>query len=124
MKRWHRSTSKSETFSSPSRRVKSISVSTRWSSNEHPGHLLFPIFCRLLGDDSQEIEFDTGPHRISGMDIDELEYLGRDRDKPRLPSPSVEEIVSLASFGKEPHTRKRQANPQRRRGGSLFRCCV
>ena len=27
---------------------------------------------------------------------DELEYLGRDRDEQRLPSPSVEEIVSLA----------------------------
>jgi hypothetical protein len=23
-----------------------------WSDSEHPGHLLFPIFCRLLGDGS------------------------------------------------------------------------
>ena len=67
-----------------------------WSNSEHPGHLLFPIFCRLLGAGSPEIEFDTGPHGIRDMDIDLLEPLGRDRDEPRLPNPAVEEIVSLA----------------------------
>ena len=36
-----------------------------WSDREHPGHLIFPIFCRLLGDDSLSDEV-----RRFGLDED------------------------------------------------------
>jgi hypothetical protein len=70
-----------------------------WSDGEHPGHLLFPIFCRLLGGGSQYLERKIR-HRdtldIHVMDIDELESRSLDRDEPCLPDPSVDEIMALA----------------------------
>jgi len=67
-----------------------------WSQSEHPGHLLFPLFYRLLGSTVQELGLDTGypGHR----DMDELEMLGRDRDEPRLHNPSVDDVLALAGI--------------------------
>jgi hypothetical protein len=72
-----------------------------WSDSEHPGHLLFPIFCRLLGDDSGYLERQAR-HRdtldIRVLDIDELKSLNLDRDEQCLPNPSVDEIMALAGL--------------------------
>jgi hypothetical protein len=69
-----------------------------WSRSEHPGSLLFPLFCRMLGSTIQDLGLDTGyrGHR----DFDELEMIGRDRDEPRLHSPSVEDVLALAGSDK------------------------
>ncbi len=66
-----------------------------WSDNEHPGHLLFPIFCRLLGDDSGYFEHEV---RHSTMNIDELESLIPNCDEPSLSNPPVDEIIALAGL--------------------------
>jgi hypothetical protein len=66
-----------------------------WSDNEHPGHLLFPIFCRLLGNDSGHFEHEV---RHSTMNVDELKSPIPDFDEPCLPNPSVNEIVALAGL--------------------------
>ena len=69
-----------------------------WSRSEHPGPLLFPLFCRMLGSTIQDLGLDTGyrGHR----DFDELEMIGRDRDEPRLHSPSVEDVLAFAGIDK------------------------
>lgn len=56
-----------------------------WSNDEHPGHLLFPLFTRLLGG-----EYDANPPRA------ELEALTADQDEPRLAAPGVEELLEQA----------------------------
>lgn len=66
-----------------------------WSDGEHPGHLLFPILCRLLGDDSGYFEHEA---RHPALDIDEMKLLTEDCDEPRLPNPSVDEIIERAGF--------------------------
>jgi hypothetical protein len=72
-----------------------------WSDSEHAGHLLFPIFYRLLCGRSRYLERGV-PHRdtldIHVMDIDELKALSLDRDEPSLPNPSVDEIMALAGL--------------------------
>jgi hypothetical protein len=67
-----------------------------WLDGEHPGHLLFPILCRLLGGGQEHFELKV---RHSTVDIDELESLTAGRDEPCLPNPSVDEILALAGFG-------------------------
>jgi len=69
-----------------------------WSQREHPGHLLFPMFCRLLGSTVQDLGLDTGYRGHRGVDLDELELLGQDRDEPRLQSPSVDDVLALAGI--------------------------
>ena len=60
-----------------------------WSSGDHPGHLLFPLFISLLGG----IELPGEPAR----DDDELSLLS-DRDKPRLVTPEVADLIRLAGI--------------------------
>jgi hypothetical protein len=63
-----------------------------WSHSDHPGHLLFHVFLRLLG---------GGPApSITGvalqgyrLDIDELELFTADRCEPRLAAPEAVDIV-------------------------------
>ncbi len=72
-----------------------------WSDSEHPGHLLFPIFCRLLGGLSRHFEGEArhpDTLDIHVMDIDELKSLSSDRDEPCLPNPSVDEIMAFAGL--------------------------
>ena len=80
-----------------------------WSCSEHPGPLLFPLFCRMLGSTIQDLGLDTGyrGHR----DFDELEMIGRDREEPRLHSRAVEDVLPLAGIDK------------RLRSSSPFWCC-
>ena len=69
-----------------------------WSDREHPGHLLFPLFRRLLGDDPQKIAFDNRFQDLRGMDLDEHESLDSDRNVPHLLNPTVEELVASAGI--------------------------
>jgi hypothetical protein len=78
-----------------------------WSDSDHPGHLLFPLFCRQLGGDPREFDLEGGSAGVRGMDVDELERFRGDRDGPRLPNPSVEEIVKLAGIGAVDHEAER-----------------
>lgn len=78
-----------------------------WSCSEHPGHLLFPMFCRFLGNTVQDLGLDTGyrGHR----DLDEFEMLGRDSAEPRLRSQSVDDVVALAGIDKVEDSSARSA---------------
>ena len=67
-----------------------------WSDSGHPGHLLFPLFRSLLGGASAEDGPDPGPMTTRGMDIEEFEWITADRDRPRLSTPDVDEILQLA----------------------------
>lgn len=68
-----------------------------WSDSEHPGHLLFPVFCRLLGGDPDY--FGREAVHLTA-DIDEPMSLADDSHRPCLPNPSVDEILVLASLHK------------------------
>ncbi len=70
-----------------------------WSSGDHPGHLLFPLFISLLGG----IELPDEPAR----DYDELSLLS-DRDEPRLDTPEVADLIRLAGI-QAPTERARRA---------------
>jgi hypothetical protein len=72
-----------------------------WSDSEHAGHLLFPIFCRLLGDYLRYPERDARHPDALGshvMDIDDLKSLSLDPNEPCLPNPSVDEILDFAGL--------------------------
>jgi hypothetical protein len=72
-----------------------------WSDSEHTGHLLFPIFCRLLGDHSPYPDREARHPDILDnhvMDIDELKSLSLDRNDPCLPNPSIDEILDFAGL--------------------------
>jgi hypothetical protein len=69
-----------------------------WSDIEHAGHLLFPIFCRLLGNGLRYLEREARHLDIHVMDMDEMKSLSSDRDEPCLPNPSVDEIMALAGL--------------------------
>lgn len=60
-----------------------------WSSGDHPGHLLFPLFVSLLGG----IDLPNEPAR----DYDELSLLS-DRDEPRLATPELAHLIRLAGI--------------------------
>ena len=70
-----------------------------WSDREHPGHLLFPLFCRQLGGDTRDLVLDAWPLDDRCMEMEELELLALDRDEPRLPNPTEEDIATLAGIG-------------------------
>jgi hypothetical protein len=77
-----------------------------WSGGEHPGHLLFPLFCRLLmGDRSQDVHaFLEHP-----LGIDAFERLTADPGAPRLTTPSVDQILELAEVDGPADARSRSA---------------
>jgi hypothetical protein len=89
-----------------------------WSDSEHAGHLLFPIFCRLLHSDPpgypdrKALHSDTFDNPV--RDIDELKSLNMDPNEPCLPNPSVSEILDLAGLGAV----KSEGGPEAHRG-----CC-
>ena len=67
-----------------------------WSNGEHPGHLLFPLFARLLGGALKRARRDPDPMLHRGADLDELEAMTADPDEPRLATPEVDALVALA----------------------------
>ncbi|MBM4364434.1 MAG: hypothetical protein FJ104_17280, partial [Deltaproteobacteria bacterium] len=67
-----------------------------WSDGEHPGHLLFALFARLLGGRRNPTFPKTDPLADLGMDLEELEAMTADPDEPRLITPAVDPLLERA----------------------------
>lgn len=67
-----------------------------WSSAEHPGHLLFPLFARLLGGAKGPTRQELEPVFADELDLDELEAMTADPEEPRLATPEVDALLELA----------------------------
>lgn len=67
-----------------------------WSIGEHPGHLLFPLFARLLGGSRKPSRRELDPVFHRGADLDELEGMAADPEEPRLATPEVDALLALA----------------------------
>jgi hypothetical protein len=80
-----------------------------WSHTEHPGHLLFPLFAGLLGGKQKPLSPSVKLSSVGGMDLDELELMADDRDEPRLATPEVEQILSIAGGAGIPSAGARSA---------------
>jgi hypothetical protein len=64
-----------------------------WSDSEHPGHLVFPLFQKLLGATPAQCCL-QGRH----MDIDELERMSGGADEARIATPEVDDILEVAGI--------------------------
>jgi len=79
-----------------------------WSMPSHPGHLLFPLFCRLLGRGKlgAELKRDTplmyGPTMDVDMDIEGFGAAAPAHERPRLRVPSDEELLEKAGIAEAP----------------------
>ena len=71
-----------------------------WSSGDHPGHLLFPLFCSLLGDVELSTEMDG--------DFDVFSLVSP-RDEQRMDTPEVAVLVQLADVAPPTDGRTRTA---------------
>jgi hypothetical protein len=80
-----------------------------WSDTEHPGHLLFPLFQRLLGGADAETSSELDLMSLRDMNTDELEWMADGREEPRLDAPEIDEIVQLAGTGLISNDRGRAA---------------
>lgn len=69
-----------------------------WSSDEHPGHLLFPLFASLL----TGARFDSA----SARDFDEPSALS-ERNEPRLVTPQIASLIELAGVTVPEHGKSR-----------------
>ena len=67
-----------------------------WSNDEHPGHLLFPLFAQLLGGAVERARRDLDPSLHRGADLDELEAMTADPEDPHLATPEVDALIALA----------------------------
>ncbi len=72
-----------------------------WSREEHPGHLLFPLFHKLMGRTDPDSGFG---HTLSsstwGMSMAELEWMTADPDQPQLVTPELHEVLELVCVDK------------------------
>jgi hypothetical protein len=73
-----------------------------WSNGEHPGHLLFPLFTRLLGGKKKATSPRTALMLHRGMDLEELEAMTADEDEPVLAAPEVDQLLELAGVATIP----------------------
>src|ERR1019366_2202027 len=80
-----------------------------WSNGEHPGHLLFPLFSRLLGGKKKVTSPRTELTLHRGMDIEELEAMTADDHEPRLSAPEVDQLLDLAGVSSIPNPGTRSA---------------
>jgi tetratricopeptide (TPR) repeat protein len=78
-----------------------------WSSGEHPGHVLFPLFLTLLGVDGVPLPDIALADRE--MDIGEMEILGADADEPHLATPELADILRQAGVEQVTDTQARKA---------------
>jgi hypothetical protein len=78
-----------------------------WSSDEHPGHLLFPLFARLLGAPKRSASTSVALLSFRGMDIEELEAMTTDHDESRFAAPEVEALLEQAGVDGVPDARRR-----------------
>lgn len=83
-------------------RLLALAPGLGWSDNEHPGHLLSPIFHRLLVSEGMELppEASSSPSRrmdiYDEIDIDDPGWMGAEPEEPRLALPKIAEILELA----------------------------
>ncbi len=78
-----------------------------WSDEEHPGHVLFAIFCALLGGDASDPLLATAPRTERRMDP--AAFLSADVDEPLLAAPASDEIIKLAAPDRPVNTPARKA---------------
>lgn len=71
-----------------------------WSQEEHPGHLLFPLFAPLLGAEIPRAQRDLATvfHRYA--DLGELDVTMLDPKAPRLATPEVDALLALAGVAR------------------------
>jgi hypothetical protein len=72
-----------------------------WSAYEHPGHLLFSLFCRLLGNQAAVAGQDAATDAASRVGTVVHELLRR-LDNDLLVTPPLEEIIEIAGIGTVP----------------------
>lgn len=75
-----------------------------WSDEEHPGHLLFPLFQNLLAETPA-----TGSFAKGGMNTDPLEWMNSDSDQVSLATPGVDELLEIAGIHEQPEISVREA---------------
>lgn len=68
-----------------------------WSSKDHPGHLLFPLFQTLLGSGGSDSR--KGQLPAHELDRDELRVMHSGQDGPCLATPGVGRILKGAGVG-------------------------
>jgi hypothetical protein len=67
-----------------------------WSSPEHPGHQVFPLFAELLSQGDTGAWSDRQLSPVRSLDLDALESMTADPDEPRLQAPEVAVILKAA----------------------------
>jgi hypothetical protein len=70
-----------------------------WSDGEHPGHLIFPLFRRLLGGSLAPFSSNAEQLPLRGMDLEEFDLMATGRDEPRVAVPEVDRIIEQAGIG-------------------------
>ncbi|MEE9385022.1 MAG: hypothetical protein V3V08_16580 [Nannocystaceae bacterium] len=71
-----------------------------WSSGDHPGHLIFPLFCTVLGG--------LTSFEIESRDLDDLSSPA-DLDEPRLLTPQIPALLEQAAVATPPDSKTRTA---------------
>lgn len=80
-----------------------------WSETEHPGHLLFPVFCRILGAEKIDFTEDDGSIPDDILDIDERWPSPDENGEARLNNPHINEILEVANIGRMSNAKNRAA---------------
>lgn len=78
-----------------------------WSEREHPGHMLFPLFCHMLGANGEEPGFYGGLREHHAVEYERPYGSDRDREAPQLRRPSTGDVLAIAKLATvtEPATR-------------------
>lgn len=69
-----------------------------WSSGDHPGYLMFPVFTRLLGGTKRATSPRTELMAHRGVDFSETEATTAEEDDPRLVAPEVDQLLDQAGI--------------------------
>jgi len=80
-----------------------------WSETEHPGHLLFPVFCRILGAENIDFTEDDGFIPDDVLDIDERWPSPDENGEAHLNNPHINEILEVANICRVSNTKNRVA---------------
>lgn len=80
-----------------------------WSDGEHPGHLLFPLFARLLGEERGLTPPGSELLAHRGMDLEELALMTADDEDSRLAAPEADALLRQAGIDGIPDATARRA---------------
>jgi hypothetical protein len=81
----------------PAAKVLASAPGLGWSDDEHPGHLVFMLFARLLGGVRTKAAVRSEPMSQGAMDLEEIETMSHDPEAPRLVTPEVDALLGLAA---------------------------